>query len=178
MVLSRGSRHMLASAFFFSLMSLFVKLAGARLPSQDIVVARSAMSLVLSWVALMHAGIEPWGRRKGLLVLRGLFGAAALACFYYALTEMPLALVTVLHYLNPPLAALGARIFLRERASPLLFLSLLASTVGTILVCNRPLFGATQARLHRSPWRRRSRAPASARPRTSVRKLAATGRRS
>ncbi len=139
---SRGARHMLASALFFSLMSLLVKRAGARLPSQEIVVARSAVSLLLSWMAISHAGIEPWGQRKGLLVLRGLFGAAALACFYYALTELPLAIVTVLHYLNPPLAALMAWIFLRERASPLLLISLLASFAGTVLVTQpAALFG-------------------------------------
>jgi drug/metabolite transporter (DMT)-like permease len=136
---------MLASALSFSLMSLFVKLAGARLPSQEIVVARSAMSLLLSWAALSRARIPPWGKRKGLLVLRGVFGAAALACFYYALTHLPLALVTVLHYLNPPLAALGAWLFLRERASPLLFLSLLASTAGTLLVTQPAVFFGDQA---------------------------------
>ncbi len=149
MKLSLGARHMLASAFFFSLMSFFVKLAGERLPSQEIVVARSVASLVLSWVALRKAGVSPWGWKPGGLVLRGLLGTAALSCFYYALTELPIALVTVLHYLNPPLAALLAWIFLRERSGPLLFLALLASFAGTVLVAQPTLiFGGEE----RATW--------------------------
>ena len=148
MKISAGARHMLASAFFFSVMSFLVKLAGERLPSQEIVVVRSFVTLLLSALALARARISPWRRHPGLLLLRGLLGTAALSCFYYALTELPLAVVTVLHYLNPPLAALLAWVFLRERPHRTLFASLALCLLGTLFV-TRPLtlFGTTSTPL-------------------------------
>jgi hypothetical protein len=50
--LSLGLRYMVAGAFFFSLMSLLVKVAGQRLPSQQIVLARSLVMVVLAGLAL------------------------------------------------------------------------------------------------------------------------------
>jgi uncharacterized membrane protein len=41
-----GLLYMVGAAFFFSLMSLFVKLVGQRLPSQEIVLVRSVITLV------------------------------------------------------------------------------------------------------------------------------------
>ena len=92
-----GVRYMAASAFAFSLMSLCVKVVSARLPSQEIVLARAAISLVLSGGLLRRAGRSPWGRRRGMLVLRGVLGFGGLSCFYYAITHLPLGHVTVLH---------------------------------------------------------------------------------
>ena len=92
---------MLAAAFFFSLMSLQVKLAGRRLHSSEIVFARSLLSLIFTCVLLRRARVPMWGNRKGPLVLRGLFGFIALSCFFFALTRLPLADATVLHFTNP-----------------------------------------------------------------------------
>ena len=86
---------MLAAAFFFSLMSLQVKLAGQRLHSSEIVFVRSLLSLVFTYVLLKRARVPLWGHRKGPLVLRGLFGFIALSCFFFALTRLPLADATV-----------------------------------------------------------------------------------
>ncbi len=135
---------MLASAFFFSLMSMLVKLAGRGLPSQEIVLARALVSLVLSYALVKRAGVSPWGRRRGILVLRGLLGFAALSCFYYALTTLPIAEATVLHYTNPLWTALLAAVFLRERLTRWVLGPILVSFLGVILV-TRPavLFGAS-----------------------------------
>ncbi|UCC49241.1 MAG: EamA/RhaT family transporter, partial [Gemmatimonadota bacterium] len=66
-----GVRYMLASAFFFSLMSLQVKAAGRGLPSQEIVLARGLVSLLLGYWLVRRAGVWPWGRRRWILILRG-----------------------------------------------------------------------------------------------------------
>jgi drug/metabolite transporter (DMT)-like permease len=115
---SAGVRYMLAAAFFFSLMSLMVKVAGQFVPSQEIVLARGVVSLVLSYWMVKRARISPWGNRKWILILRGVFGFAAMSCFYYALTQLPIAEATVLHFTNPLWTALVAAVFLRERLSP------------------------------------------------------------
>lgn len=144
--LSIGARYMLASAFFFSVMGVLVKVAGQRLPSQEIVLARSIVSLVLSYGLLRRAGVSPWGSRRGLLLLRGLFGFIGLSCFFYGITHLPFAEAIVIQYTSPVWTALLAALFLREGIGRLLLLSTAASLAGVIAVM-RPdaLLAGTQA---------------------------------
>jgi drug/metabolite transporter (DMT)-like permease len=140
---------MLASAFFFSLMSLQVKVAGQFLPSQEIVLARGLVSLVLSYWLVKRARISPWGRRKWILILRGVFGFAAMSCFYYALTQLPIAEATVLHFTSPLWTALIAALFLREELSRWVLGPIVVSLVGVVLVTRPALvFGDAAAEIN------------------------------
>ncbi|RIK91583.1 MAG: EamA/RhaT family transporter [Proteobacteria bacterium] len=136
---------MVGSAIAFSVMSLFVKWAGQRLPSQELVFARSVASFAMSFALLRRAGVSPWGRRRGLLVLRGLYGFGGLSCAYYAITHLPLAEATLLSYLHPIFTALLATRVLGERADRSLVASLALGSAGVLLV-TRPfgLLGAGQ----------------------------------
>src|SRR5690606_10596430 len=87
----RGLRYMATGAFFFSVMSLLVKLAGQGVPSQEIVLVRSLIMALLSYAALRQRRIRVLGTQRPLLVLRGLLGFGALSCFYYAIVHLPLA---------------------------------------------------------------------------------------
>lgn len=136
---------MLASAFFFSLMSLQVKLAGQRLPSQEIVLARGIVSLTLSYWLVRRAGVSPWGNRRWVLVTRGVLGFLALSGFYFALTRLPIAEATVLHYTNPLWTALLAAWLLRERLSRWVLGPILVSFAGVILVTRPALIFAGAA---------------------------------
>ena len=99
--LGPGPASMVLSAFFFSVMSLLVKLVGDRIPSQEVVFVRAAVSMAVAYVLVRRARPGNWGTRKGLLLLRGLMGFAALSCFFYAIIHLPLADATVLQYTNP-----------------------------------------------------------------------------
>ncbi len=146
--ISLGARYMILSAFAFSVMSLFVKLAGQRIPPHEIVAARAAISLVLSYLVLAKAGIPIWGHRKGLLIARGCVGFIALSCVYYALTVLPLAEATVIQYLHPMFTALLAAFFLRERPGVAVIACIVLSFVGLILVAQPGfLFGGDDAGL-------------------------------
>jgi drug/metabolite transporter (DMT)-like permease len=140
--ISRGLQYMLLAALFFSMMSLLVKIAGQRLPTYQIVLARSIISVAITWYLLRRRNIAPWGHRKDLLVFRGLVGFLALLCFFYSITHLALAEATVFHYLNPIFVAMLAPIFLRERMRPLEILSVTISMAGVVLIA-RPdfLFG-------------------------------------
>lgn len=133
---------MLASAFFFSLMSLQVKVAGRGLPSQEIVLARGVVSLALAYVLVKRAGVRPWGNRRWILLARGVLGFGALSCFYFALTRLPLAEATVLHFTNPLWTALFAALLLGESVALGVLGPILVSLAGVVLVA-RPamLFG-------------------------------------
>ena len=131
---ARAAAWMLSSALSFSLMGVCVKAVGSRLPVAEVVLARSVVSLVLSIVMLRQAGLEPWGQRRGLLVLRGVIGTAALLCVFAALTQLPLAAATVLQYLQPTFTALLAWLLLRERVGARVLLAALLGVLAVALL--------------------------------------------
>lgn len=143
-----GIRYMAAAALFFSIMSLLVKVAGQRLPVQEVVLARSSVGLAICVYSLRRRGISLWGERRWLLLARGLLGYAGLSCFFYALVHLPLAEATVIQYTNPVFTAVLAAIFLAELIRPRDLLLVLVSLGGVVLM-TRPavLFGGLDAGL-------------------------------
>lgn len=137
--MQRGAWLMMTSALAFSVMTMLVKLAGERLPSQEIVVARALVSLVLSWSLLRRAGVSPWGHDRKWLWIRGALGFAGLSCVYAAVTHLPLAEATVLQYLHPAITALFAGLFLGEAVSRGVWIATIVSLVGVVLV-SKPAF--------------------------------------
>ena len=129
-----GLVHMAWSALWFSVMSLFVKLAGARLPAMEIVFLRGTMTLALSWWLVRRAGVALPGNRPALLALRGAIGFLALSCFYVAVVNLPLAEVTVVHYMHPLFAAVLAAWFLGERVERRVLVAIVVSLVGVVLI--------------------------------------------
>lgn len=141
--LSLGLRYMIESAFYFSIMSVLVKLAGKTVPFQEIVLARTAVAFFASIAMLKAKAISPWGNNRKLLALRGALGFTGLGCFYYSITHLPLADATVIQYTNPVLVALLAALVLGERLTLGVVVSALCCLIGVIMIA-RPafLFGA------------------------------------
>ncbi len=137
-----GLRYMALGAFWFSLMSLLVKVAGQRLPSQEIVLVRAAITFVLSYLLVRRTGVNIWGKNRRLLVLRGLLGFTALSCFYYSLVHLPLAEASIIQYTNPIFTAILAALLLREHMGRWDVGGVLVSFLGVLLIA-RPgfLFG-------------------------------------
>lgn len=131
---ARGGIMLLGAAFLFSLMAVQVKLAAKELPVEMLVLARGLITLVLSYSWLRVRGVPVWGGDKKLLVLRGVFGLGGLACFFYAVTVLPLAEVTVIFFLNPVFTALLAAVLLAERVGSRLFVAIAVALAGTLLV--------------------------------------------
>jgi drug/metabolite transporter (DMT)-like permease len=136
--LSLGLRYMLASALFFSVMSVLAKQASVRLATQQVVLVRAIVSLVLSYATLRHLGIGLRGNRTGLLVLRGLLGTLSLSCLYYSLSVLPLADATVIQHTAPVLTALCAALTLGERLSGKVLVATVASLGGVALMVRPP----------------------------------------
>lgn len=140
-----GYVYLLAAAFFFSLMTVCVKLAGARLPAEEIILARAVVGLVLSVWAVRRARLALRGHAPGLLLLRGVLGSSGLYCFFYAVTKLPLAEVTTIHYVNPILTALLAAVVLGEGVGWGLAVALSISLTGVVVVARPQLiFGGAQ----------------------------------
>jgi drug/metabolite transporter (DMT)-like permease len=141
---------MVGAAFFWSLMSACVKVLGERLPSQQIVWVRAVFTLGYSVLLIRWSGVgSVWGTNRKLLWLRGLFGFSALSCFFFALTVLPLADATVLHYTNPVLTALLAALVLDESLRPLELAGAGLSLAGVVLIAQPSvLFGDSAAGLN------------------------------
>lgn len=142
-----GAIDMVLAAFFFSVMSLLVKLVGERLPSQEVVFVRAAVSLVFAYVLVRRAKPGNWGNRKGLLVWRGLMGFAALSCFFYAIIHLPLADATVIQYTNPVFTAWLGWLLLDEALTPGEAVLSGAGLLGVLLIARPTLIFGGAARL-------------------------------
>lgn len=134
-----GLRYMAGAAFFFSLMALFVKLAGRTIPTMEIVFSRSLFVAVVMVGLLRRAGTPMSGRNRGLLVVRGVVGATALSLFYFAIPRLPLGDVTAIFYTTPIWTALTAALLLRERTAGLVFAGMGVSLLGVLAIA-KPSF--------------------------------------
>ncbi|MEM1347214.1 MAG: DMT family transporter [Myxococcota bacterium] len=146
---SKGLQYMVASAFLFSIMSVLVKVAGQRLDSAQIVLARVLVALVMSYWSLRRGGISPWGTtHRHLLVLRGLLGFGGLSCYFYAVTKLPLGDASVIMYMNPIFVGLLAALFLKERVRPVELAAVALSLAGVACIAQPSfLFGEGASRL-------------------------------
>lgn len=128
-------RYMLLSALGFSLMTACVKAVSAYgIPVFEIVAARAAVSLLISYVDIRRKRISVWGEHHLLLISRGLVGALALVCVYYSVTTLPLASAAVLQYTYPAFTALIAWFFLKERVQLATVVCIALSFAGLVLM--------------------------------------------
>jgi drug/metabolite transporter (DMT)-like permease len=141
-----GIRATVFAAFFFSVMSLLVKLIGGEVPVAQIVFVRGLFALGFTYWLLRQTRVAVWGTKRPLLWVRGLLGTGSLTCFYYALVHLPLAEATVIQFTNPLWTLPLAAIFLGERLSSRALAVGVMCLIAVILIA-RPgiLFGAEAA---------------------------------
>lgn len=151
-----GLWFMVGAAFFWSVMTLFVKVLGQRLPTQQIVFVKSAVMLIASGPlirstdgASLFVSDEDVSSGRTFLWIRGIFGFISMSCFYFALTKLPLADATVFHYTNPIWTALIAALVLSETLKPTELMGVLLSLIGVAFIAQPTfLFGDTAGNLN------------------------------
>ncbi len=130
---SSGIAHMLVAVVSFSLMNVFVKLAG-RLPVMELVFFRCGISTILSMAVLLSIRENLIGNNHRLLILRGVFGTIALLTYFVTVKEMPLGTAVTIQYLSPIFTAIIALFFLNEKVKPVQWLFFLISFSGVVLI--------------------------------------------
>ena len=140
---------MVASALGFSVMNVFVKLAGATVPTMQIVFVRSLVMAALCYAIVRREGHSPWGVNRPLLFVRGAVGATALSLLYFALPRIPLGDATAIFYMAPVWTALSAVVLLGERTGRVVVGGMAVSLLGVLLIA-RPsfVFGGGESRLN------------------------------
>lgn len=138
---------MILSGLCFMIVNFFVKLLGTpdnneiidglqQYPAHELVLARSVVSLFLSYLVIRRKKLPLFGHNKKWLFIRGAAGTIALTIFFYTLHHLPLALAAVIQYLAPIFTVLFAIALLGERVKSLqwLFIGISFSGVGLITI--------------------------------------------
>ncbi|MFW6051323.1 MAG: DMT family transporter [Myxococcota bacterium] len=130
----RGAVYMVLASLMFTLMVGTVKVARQELSPLEIMVWRAVVSIPLALAFAWKPGLAIVNR--GGMLLRGVFGFGAMACFFTAAKGLDLADLSIIAKLQPILIALFAPIALGsgERTTRLLWVVIGAGLVGCALI--------------------------------------------
>ncbi len=137
--LTPGMRYMLLGTFLFSIGSLFIKIAGERIPTMEILFVRGVVGIGFCWFIVRRAGVGMFGSRRMLLAARGIVGFIALFAEFYAIVHLPLADAIAILFSHPVVVAILAWVVLGERLNTKSMMAVFTSLVGVTVVC-RPSF--------------------------------------
>jgi drug/metabolite transporter (DMT)-like permease len=132
----RGALWMLLASAAAAGMSMAIKATGASgIDSWQITFVRSLGSLVIVLPFMLREGIGLlWTRRWPLHVIRGALTALAMLSGYHAITQLPLATVTVLFFSTPLFVTGLAAVALREQVGWRRWTATLVGFIGTMIV--------------------------------------------
>ena len=128
--------YLVFSSLFFSLMTVCVKKIDDAIPIYELVFFRSIFSLIITSIIIRKKRINPWGKNKPLLIMRGLLGTIALMCIFYSIRNMPLNISTVIQYTYPIFISIFAVFLIKERLNFNLIIALLLGWFGILIILN------------------------------------------
>jgi drug/metabolite transporter (DMT)-like permease len=133
---TKGILCVISAAFFFSLMSLFVRLAGD-LPSFEKSFWRNLVAIVFAVYAMQKKQI-PYRieEKKNLkyLLIRATAGTVGIFCNYYAIDHLVIADANMLNKLSPFFAILFSYFALKERIQPIQLGFVITAFVGALCI--------------------------------------------
>ena len=132
---TKGVIYILITAFFFSLMSVFVRLAGD-LPSMQKSLFRNLVAVFFAAAVLLRNRQPISLDRKKLtsLVLRAGFGTMGVLCNYYAVDHLVLSDATMLSKLSPFFAILFSYFLLKEKLTLFQGAAVVTAFLGALLI--------------------------------------------
>ncbi len=105
---------MFLSTLCFALANVFVKQL-AHIPAMEIVFFRCSLAALFCFIGLYRAGADWKGSNRLLLLMRGIFGTAALYLFFVTVQNVPLASAITIQYLSPIFTTVIAIFILKEK---------------------------------------------------------------
>lgn len=132
--MNKGVAYMGLAVVFFAIMNLGVKYMRPGFPTFELVLFRSLFAAIIAYGTLKVKGIHPWGNRRDLLILRGMFGFVALSMFFATVQNTHLATALVIQYLSPIFVAILGTFVLKERMRPLQWLWFGMAFAGVALI--------------------------------------------
>lgn len=130
-----GIAFIIASAFFFALMNLFIRMAGD-VPTLQKCFFRNFFALVIAAATLLKTH-TPFRIGKGntkYLVIRSLAGGIGMICNFYAIDHMAISDASMLNKLSPFFAIIFSVFVLNEKANRYEWLAVACAFGGALFV--------------------------------------------
>ena len=135
-----GIVWMIVTGMLFVGVTAVVKHVGDALPAPQSAFMRYVLGLVFLVPVIRPILAARLTRRQlGLFGLRGLVHTFGVMLWFYAMTQITIAEVTAMNYLNPVYVTLGAALFLGERLAARRILAVAAALLGALIIL-RPGF--------------------------------------
>ncbi len=131
----KGVIFILSSAFFFSLMMVFVRLSGD-IPSIQKSFFRNLVALIFAILVLLRS-MDKIQLRKGdfpPLLFRAIFGTIGILGNFYATDHLMLSDATMLNKLSPFFAIIFSYVLLKEKVKPLQILAVVLAFSGSLFI--------------------------------------------
>ena len=132
---TKGIIYILTAAFGFSLMSLFVKLAGD-LPAMQKAFFRNFVAMIFVCIMMLRekVGFIPPKEHIPDLLGRSFFGTLGLICNFYALGTLNLSDANMLNKLSPFFAIIFSVFLLREKPKLVQIIGVTVAFVGSLFI--------------------------------------------
>ena len=131
----KGIVCILLSAFCFSLMSLFIRLAGD-VPTMQKCFFRNLVAMLIAIAALVKAH-QPFRIGKGnlkYLLCRAIGGTCGLICNFYAVDHISISDASMLNKLSPFFAVICSYFVLKEKVKPFQALAVIVAFIGALFI--------------------------------------------
>ncbi len=132
----KGIICILLSAFCFTFMNIFVRLAGD-LPSVQKSFFRNLVAFFFALVILIKekAPIKPHSKKNlPALIARAVFGTVGVLCNFYAVDHLMLSDASMLNKMSPFFAVVFSIFILKEKAAPVQVLGIIAAFIGSLFI--------------------------------------------
>ncbi len=131
----KGILFILLAAFFFSLMSVFVRLSGD-VPTMQKAFFRNIVAAVVAVVILLRSGNKVSLKKENLppLLLRSIFGTIGILANFWAVDNIGIADANMLNKLSPFFAILMSIFILGEKPNRIEWLSVILAFIGAAFV--------------------------------------------
>ena len=132
---TKGIIYILTAAFGFSLMSLFVELAGD-LPAMQKAFFRNFVAMIFVFIMMLRekVGFIPPKEHIPDLLGRSFFGTLGLICNFYALGTLNLSDANMLNKLSPFFAIIFSVFLLREKPKLVQIIGVTVAFVGSLFI--------------------------------------------
>lgn len=131
----KGMLSIMAAAFFFAAMNVFVKLSGD-LPAPQKSFFRNLIAMIFAFMILMRSGERLSYRKKDLpmLLMRSIFGTIGILCNFYAVDHLLVSDASMLNKLSPFFVIIFSALFLKEKANTVQKISVVIAFIGALFV--------------------------------------------
>lgn len=137
-----GIMLMLFAALSFALMNVIIRYSSDALHAFQMAFFRNLFGLMFMLPWLISNGIRALRTgRHGLYTLRAILGLISMLCWFWSLTQLPLAKAVALSFTVPIFVTIGAVLFLSERIYMRRVVAVITGFTGTLIILRPELDG-------------------------------------